>query len=323
MSPRPPQVPPLKLYLLPPNRCYSGQDQDPDQPVYIVPDDYSDELGYATSSSEEDWSQLARPLVPRAGYARDVERVLEVNWEIAEEELLGDFKFRTLDGKCEILLRLQPEGKFWHAAHREITEGEAWPRRIATGIWEMAESLGSWRQVRLPRGTVAVLLTCDNCRWASDDLGACVKLRPVARDREKLDALIAAGELHLCYLVGRSKNGQTTLEMQVSYECTGEAGEASSTSGSKFRQIARDTQLQNAVAAVETLGFQRLYGKGDAMHRRDAAFDVGLPEAETPPGLSDAVIDFAQAAYDELMRSLSWGWEDKSLSERLRLPDDV
>merc|ERR1712008_62661 len=122
--------------------------------------------------------------------------------------------------------------------------------------WEQAEALGSWQLLQLPRGGgQAVLLNCESCRWASD-LDSCrhPRLRPLAKARQELDTIVTAGRLALCYTVRHCDTmGPVTLEMLLLHDF--------SLSG----LLSTPARVSAARAAVETLGFRMVYGKGEVV----------------------------------------------------------
>lgn len=113
-------------------------------------------------------------------------------WEADESTgdylgLAGDFKWVSPDGKAEAVLRLQPSGTWWHAAHNQRShrqEADDWwditaffdegPESSVAG-WDMAESLGSWKVEPIfdedgeHTDGMGVVLQCDACKWASCD----------------------------------------------------------------------------------------------------------------------------------------------------------
>jgi len=94
--------------------------------------------------------------------------------------LAGDYIWRSPDGGEEALLRLQPSGRCWHARHArwalDAVAPQGAPEGAMTGtpaeIWELLESLGSWRAHPIYEGRylreVALRFTCEGSRSASN-----------------------------------------------------------------------------------------------------------------------------------------------------------
>lgn len=126
--------------------------------------------------------------------------------------IAGDFKWTSIDGKHEGILRLQPSGQWWHAVH--IRLARAWLDQTESddsATWEMAESLGSWRLIDLPSASdstpngAAVLLSCMSCRRAAHrKRGVSSKLlggMAPSSLKPYLDKLVDQGQVNLCYAV--------------------------------------------------------------------------------------------------------------------------
>lgn len=157
-------------------------------------------------------------------------------------DIAGDYRWTSADGECEAILRLQPDGRWWHAAqrqHKMTVPGEWWHFSTyveveGTRVWEMAESSGTWAPAPIPcedddadpashpfgpKGLI-VLLTCENCRWKSDspdDIPA--QLRPATEDRAEVEEAIADNRLCLCYAVcwaSRTRHRSLSLEAGLS-----------------------------------------------------------------------------------------------------------
>eukprot|EP00420_Gonyaulax_spinifera_P011507 CAMPEP_0197939794 /NCGR_PEP_ID=MMETSP1439-20131203/120233_1 /TAXON_ID=66791 /ORGANISM="Gonyaulax spinifera, Strain CCMP409" /LENGTH=345 /DNA_ID=CAMNT_0043562935 /DNA_START=1 /DNA_END=1035 /DNA_ORIENTATION=- len=134
--------------------------------------------------------------------------------------IAGDFGWRSPDGLEEAVLRLQPSGKWWHAAHshgqpksarRNLWHSAAHVEAQSRKHWEMAESLGSWHvepafcDDEEASQVLAVVLHCESCRWASGDpkvRGGANKLRPdLKRGSHDLASSVELGEVAFCYVV--------------------------------------------------------------------------------------------------------------------------
>lgn len=151
--------------------------------------------------------------------------------ELSEDDIAGDYQWRSRDGLREGVLRLRPGGQWWHAAHRSTSGNHAmgpeavaatslgmnetshWKGKMANGTktWEMAESLGSWRKVP---GNV-ILLTCDYCRWASEKPDAPLVLRPSRQRMLEMDDLVASGMVVFHYVPSKcSASGRRRLDLK-------------------------------------------------------------------------------------------------------------
>lgn len=118
----------------------------------------------------------------------------------------GDFKWKSADGKKEVVLRLQPGGKWWHAVHLE-RPGTSLASHInwdESATWDMVESLGRWRLVNVPvsddvmPNSVAARLTCESCRWASGEHG----LKPTKSTiMSSVDNMVELGQVTMDYVV--------------------------------------------------------------------------------------------------------------------------
>lgn len=186
-----------------------------------------------------------------------------------DPDLPGDYRWHDASNEVECVLRLCSNGQWWHAAHRSSTErgrvlapgverpgGPAPPRDVRIHkvykeqktradamdlsrlkgdyveflVWELAESMGSWREVAatvfVPAGVAdadggspaagssdeapvearqvaAVLLTVEHCNWKANFPNATLSLCPAGEMRAEVDALVAAGQVAFCYAFGR------------------------------------------------------------------------------------------------------------------------
>jgi len=227
--------------------------------------------------------------------------------EPEEEDLfVGDFTWHSPDASSESTLRLRQGGQWWHGAHcttkeRALVvrpekkkeslglqdrlkamfgtfEDEEAPDPAQASaaenmefsdvnIWEMAESLGSWRVVpssassvgEAPERPIAVL-TCDHCRWTSDHPTATLRMRPAAEQREEIDAMVDEGKLilYFAFFEPAEPGGKRRLELQMTSDGL-LAVEGSSEEGQP-----RHARLRSVQTAVQTLGFTRTYDQAGA-----------------------------------------------------------
>lgn len=269
MAPRPDVVPPLALHLIP-NGCAHTYIAGPNSPVFAGSttcypgENLSSKLGNGDLSSLE-----AIDCGSSSGWGSDAgdasagAEVIERIETTDTPHLEGDYKFRTLDGSCENILRLQESGQWWHSAHRSQQHlllsktSETGQTKQSCEPWEMAESLGTWYFARLARGDgMALLLTFESCRWTSDVKDHFYsRLRPLANERDELEMSISEGSVHLCYAVRTCRlTNRVTLELMSFHDFTMDA--------------ARRTPLwvRTTRAVVEMLGFRMMYGKGDPVN---------------------------------------------------------
>mmetsp|Transcript_12627 Transcript_12627/g.25688 ORF Transcript_12627/g.25688 Transcript_12627/m.25688 type:complete len:311 (+) Transcript_12627:101-1033(+) len=194
-----------------------------------------------------------------------------------QEAIAGDFRYLSPNGLYEAILRLQPGGKWWHSAHCQTVDRGAntdwWYREVATeSVWEMAESLGSWRVEPLfedgEANGIAVVLQCESCRWVGgkqSSLDGSSKLRLDDQQGCCLDSLIGSGQVALCYAMRWSPaTGKRSLILQMEAREASHAGH----SGPGVADPREAFQL-----AVQGLGFARCYQhqQPEARGRRRAA----------------------------------------------------
>lgn len=173
--------------------------------------------------------------------------------------IAGDFNWKSQDGKEEAVLRLQPSGMCWHAAHRQhakMAPASKWWHAASyievdgSTNWEMAESLGSWCVQPLYDGLsdtfngTSVLITCESYRWTSDEpdlkIAQANTLWP-GGDGGELDHLIDNGKLTLCYAVRWCPlTGRRNLVLVTEHESYMDGG---------------------PWVAVQTLGFAKTYSE--------------------------------------------------------------
>mmetsp|Transcript_77137 Transcript_77137/g.218287 ORF Transcript_77137/g.218287 Transcript_77137/m.218287 type:complete len:352 (-) Transcript_77137:107-1162(-) len=196
--------------------------------------------------------------------------------------IAGDFSWRSPDGKQEAILRLQPGGKWWHAAHAVTAKGplrrNLW-QPADTDLkshkdWQMAESIGSWRVEPTfcangedPDG-VAVVLLCETCRWTSSD--ACgsdkpAKFRPDLMHGLHLAAMVELGQVVLPYAVRWCPtSGRPSLYLQMDLK------------GGHCRD-------ESPWVAVQGLGFARSYRQSGCRAPGPQKRECGPDGAERPP----------------------------------------
>lgn len=136
----------------------------------------------------------------------------------------GDYKWKSPDGHEEAILRLRPDGQWWHAAHVATLEQRGGSGEEVAS-WEIAEALGSWRQAPLAFDDVeaqdgsgvsmGVLLSCESIRWASGGCSTGRTLRPPTNEEADLYATVNDGRLVLCYILGLcAESGHLCLDLE-------------------------------------------------------------------------------------------------------------
>mmetsp|Transcript_51637 Transcript_51637/g.122900 ORF Transcript_51637/g.122900 Transcript_51637/m.122900 type:complete len:349 (-) Transcript_51637:10-1056(-) len=126
-------------------------------------------------------------------------------------ELVGDYHFRTPDGQSSSTLRLKDNGQWWHAAHRMgHSNGER--------VWEMAECLGSWREVSAPSGRTLALVCEGPCRWTSQGPEGSLALRPSSNLRLAIEDLVDNSRLVMTFLIATCEaSNQRCLTLETNF----------------------------------------------------------------------------------------------------------
>lgn len=263
--------------------------------------------------------------------------------DFATEAIAGDYKFTSSDGQTEVLLRLRAGGQFWHAAHRRAVErcrvsasaesraGIDEPENVwraykdfergmlrssgdallhagreyqSVPVWEIAESLGSWRALPDDQGTPATSstdtgtsigslgrlleLTCTHWSWKCSHDSAPSNFKPTPEGEEELDAMVDAGQLVLCYSASAG-NGARLLQLQAQVCSPAQAG------------LTRHARMRNMQAAFQTLGFASAYLSDLPEQVQSAARSGGVSqEAAIDDFANDAPRDLSAAQHDEI-----------------------
>jgi len=185
-----------------------------------------------------------------------------------DDVIVGDYKWRTKDGRSEALLRLQPGGRWWHSAYHRLGSNKA---AKDDDHWELAESLGSWREVSRDSGN-AIVLFFEHCRWATDKPELQASLRPSEQGREEIDALTCDGKLGVCLTCQPERR----LELEMEY-LPGDAADGAHPTG-----LTVDEWVNSVKSVYRRLGVVRHYAV-DVVCEDGDSYDPKPPRQEDHP----------------------------------------
>ncbi|CAK0844721.1 unnamed protein product [Prorocentrum cordatum] len=176
----------------------------------------------------------------------------------------------------------QEENNVWRA-YKDFSRGatdsasdEAQRRRFFgeyedVSVWEIVEALGCWQQVEPAQGCApetsgALLLTCDSWHIRSSHPSAPAVFRPTEEGRKEIDAMMEAGQLLLCYVLGDAGAGTRSLELQAHFEAAPPQAAVPSVPRGVGQPPARRPPRRGLQLAFQALGFARRYQRGAAGH---------------------------------------------------------